>query len=250
MEKIIYYLLNRFVMTNVEKEILSHMKNKNQVIFDIGCYKGYFTKGIIGNDKKNLKNKKFYLFDGNPNSKKFLKDLLNNKNIRFYNLAIHNTNSNKNYYINNFFEPSGSSLIPIYNKDLMWNLTRKIFMKIFNPLKKISGYSKVKVKTQTLDTFCRKKKIKKIDLLKIDTEGNEYNVLQGTKTLLKKNKIFVIYMEISDTKRNYIKKEKKIINFLKRFNFELVSSYKMKSFSILSGLRANDNIFVNRNLIN
>ena len=74
MEKIIYYLLNRFVMTNVEKEILSHMKNKNQVIFDIGCYKGYFTKGIIGNDKKNLKNKKFYLFDGNPNSKKFLKD--------------------------------------------------------------------------------------------------------------------------------------------------------------------------------
>ena len=65
-----------------------------------------------------------------------------------------------------------------------------------------------------------------------------------------KNKIFVIYMEISDTKRNYIKKEKKIINFLKRFNFELVSSYKMKSFSILSGLRANDNIFVNRNLIN
>jgi len=123
-------------------------------------------------------------------------------------------------------------------------------MKIFNPLKKISGYSKVKVKTQTLDNFCRKKKIKKIDLLKIDTEGNEYNVLQGTKALLKKNKIFVIYMEISDTKKNYNKKEKKIINFLKRFNFELVSSYKMKSFSILSGLRANDNIFVNRNLIN
>ena len=250
MEKIIYYLLNKFFMTNIEKEILGYIKNKKQIIFDIGCYKGYFTKGIIENDKRSLRGKKFYLFDANPISKKYLSNLLNNKNIKYFNLAMHNTNGNRNFYINNYFEPSGSSLIPFYQKDFMWNSTRKFLMQLFKPLTKISGYTKIKVKTKTIDKFCNKKKIKKIDLLKIDTEGNEYNVLKGAKSLLKKNKILLIYVEISETKKNYEKKEKKIINFLKKYNFELISSYKMKSFSILSGLRANDSLFVNRNIIN
>ena len=158
MEKIIYYLLNKFLMTNVEKEILSYIKNKKQTIFDIGCYKGYFTKGIIEKEESSLKSKKFYLFDGNPNSKKFLKDLLRMKNVSFFNIAIHNSNGRKKFFINNFFEPSGSSLVPFYQKDLMWNYTRKIFMKLFKPFTKISGYSSINVKTQTLDSFCRKKK--------------------------------------------------------------------------------------------
>lgn len=236
-------------MTNIEKEILGYIKNKRKIIFDVGCYKGYFTKGIISNDITRAR-KFFYMFDANPNAKKYLFNLLKNKNIKYFNLAMHNTNGNKNFYINNYFEPSGSSLIPFYQKDFMWNSTRKFLMQLFKPFTQISGYTKINVQTQTMDNFCNKKRIKKIDLLKIDTEGNEYNVLKGAKSLLKKNRVLLIYVEISETKKNYKKKEKKIINYLKKFNFELVSSYKMKSFSILSGLRANDNLFVNRNIIN
>jgi len=122
-------------------------------------------------------------------------------------------------------------------------------MQIFQPFKKIGDFSEINVQTQTLDDFCLDEKIENIDVLKMDTEGNELNILKGATKLLSENKINVIYTEISDTKKNFIEKEKYIINFLNSYGFELKKKYQIRSFSILSGLRATDNLFVNRNLI-
>ena len=62
--------------------------------------------------------------------------------------------------------------------------------------------------TSTIDEFCQKENIEKIDLLKIDTEGHEEHVLKGAYKTLKKI-IDVIYVEVSD---------KKIILILKKEN--------------------------------
>ena len=51
------------------------------------------------------------------------------------------------------------------------------------------------LKTITLDTFCEKEKISKIDILKIDVEGFENNVFKGAKNLIDNNKINCIQME-------------------------------------------------------
>ena len=82
----------------------------------------------------------------------------------------------------------------------------------------------------------------------MDTEGNELNVLKGAKRLLSENKINIIYTEISETKKKFIEKEKNVIDLLNSYNFELKKKYQIKSFSILSGLRATVNLFVNKNL--
>ena len=95
-----------------------------------------------------------------------------------------------------------------------------------------------------------RKKINNIDVLKIDTEGNELNVLKGAQKLLEQNKINIIYTEISETKKKFLEKEKSVINFLNSYNFELKKKYKIKSFSILSGLKASDNLFINKTLVN
>ncbi len=58
------------------------------------------------------------------------------------------------------------------------------------------------VKTKSIDVFCRENHINHIDLLKLDTEGNEFNVLNGAKTILSENKINAIYTEITETKEN------------------------------------------------
>lgn len=50
----------------------------------------------------------------------------------------------------------------------------------------------------TLDGFAKKEKIKKIDFVKIDIEGNELAVLQGSKDLLRKNRILVIQFEFNE----------------------------------------------------
>ena len=55
-----------------------------------------------------------------------------------------------------------------------------------------------KVSLITLDKFAESQRLKKIDFLKIDVEGFERDVLEGTKTLLKENRIKYLSFEISE----------------------------------------------------
>ncbi len=250
MQSTIYYLLNKIFMNEVEDEILKYLKKGNKTVFDIGCFRGGFTKNFIKNEKKLGIKSNFYLFDPNPITKDYLKTILQDEKIKYFNLALDDSNTQKKFYLNNFFEPSGSSLNTTFKDDKKWKNTRKIFMQIIQPFKKVKDFSEISVQTQTLDNFCLEKKINNIDVLKIDTEGNELNVLKGAKNLLEQNKINIIYTEISETKKNFAEKEKNIINFLNSYDFELKKKYKIKSFSILSGLKASDNLFINKTLKN
>ena len=62
--KLLYYIANYTLQHSFEKEILKILKNeKKLVIFDVGCYRGVFTKAML-----NLVEKRkyiFYLFDIN-----------------------------------------------------------------------------------------------------------------------------------------------------------------------------------------
>ena len=120
-------------------------------------------------------------------------------------------------------------------------------MQILQPFKKINGFSEINVQTKTLDDFCLSENINNIDILKIDTEGNELNVLKGAERLLSKNKIMLIYVEISESKDKFDEKEKNVINFLSSYNFEIKKKYKIKSYSFMSNLKATDNLFLNKN---
>jgi len=126
--------------------------------------------------------------------------------------------------------------------DFFWNLSRKLVT--FNILKK---FIKFKVQTITLDNFCKKKKINKIELLKIDTEGHEFDVLKSGKKILKNTKI--IQLEIMD-KKNFLKKKFiSINNFLLKYNFKLLKVKNIWSISILSNLKAIDVLYVNKNFL-
>ena len=77
-DKLSYYLANYTLQNSFEKEIIKLIKNKSKlVLFDVGCYRGVFTKTIsnlIGKKKH-----KFYLFDINQKVKKYI----TNKEIYF-----------------------------------------------------------------------------------------------------------------------------------------------------------------------
>jgi len=55
---------------------------------------------------------------------------------------------------------------------------------------------KVVVDTITLDSFCEENSIDNIHILKLDTQGHEFDVLLGSQSLLKNQKINMIYMEM------------------------------------------------------
>jgi FkbM family methyltransferase len=54
----------------------------------------------------------------------------------------------------------------------------------------------------TLDQFCEEKGVKKIDYLKIDTEGKDLDVLKGSELLLSKMAIAAIQVEASMNSKN------------------------------------------------
>ena len=71
----------------------------------------------------------------------------------------------------------------------------------------LKSFETIKVKTDLLDNYCEEK-IEKIDILKIDVEGSEIEVLEGSKKMLKNIKI--IQIEIFDTKKLHSQKFEKI----------------------------------------
>lgn len=245
MEKLIYSIFNKIFMNEVESELLEYFGDeKNKVIFDVGCFRGNFTKNIIKHESKKNLQTKFFLFDPNPNAKNYLNFLLKEKNIKYFNIALDNSNTKKKFTLNQYFEASGSSLVSLHKEDKLYNFTRKNFMKIFQPFKKIKDYVEVDVKTQTLDNFCLENKIDRIHLLKLDTEGNEFNILKGAENLLSNNKVKVIYTEICSNKKDYNNKSYEIKNFLKKYNFDHIKSYKIPTLGFLSKLKATDDLFV------
>ena len=59
------------------------------------------------------------------------------------------------------------------------------------------GYTQRKVRVDTIDMFCAGNDIKAIDFLKIDVEGFELNVLQGSRGMIGKNNVRMIQFEFT-----------------------------------------------------
>ena len=241
-DKLFYYLANYTLQHSFEKEIIKLIKKERKlVIFDVGCYRGIFVKTILNLIGK--RKYKFYLFEINRKAKKYLENILKLKNIYYNEIALCNKNGTANYNYNRFFESAGSSLSNVVKNDTRWNFSRKLIMKIL--LQSPKSFVKYKVSTITLDSFLKKNKIKSIEILKIDIEGSEYDLLKGAKTALKKNKIKIILIEIIDKKNLYDKKEKKILNLLKKRNFILKKKANILSISLFSNIKGGDYLFVN-----
>ena len=85
----------------------------------------------------------------------------------------------------------------------------------------------------SLDSYFSEYNLNKIDLIKIDTEGFEYEVLQGLQKNMK-NVNYILFEHHYDDmiKKNY--KFKDIINLLKQNNFKLIIKPKCPSEKVLN----------------
>ena len=229
----IYDLVDKYLMHDFTSAIADDLNKKNYKktlkILDIGCFKENFSKNL----KKKINPKTdFFLFDPNPN--------LKIDGFNYVKLAFSNEIGLKTFYLNTFFPAAGSSLKTIFYNDRLWNFTRKLFTGNFK-----KKYITLRVNVDTLDNYCQKNKIKKIDVLKIDTEGSEMEILEGAKNILKNTNILLI--EVLDTKKCFEKKYIEIIDLLeKKYNFKKVSEKKIWSLETLSNMKAVDLMFKNQ----
>lgn len=189
-----------FLEKTYEKEVTSILlKNlkTDSVFIDVGANIGYYTN-LAGSICKNGKVLAFEPI----------------KRIYEQNLKSIKRNKYKNVELLNF---------------ALGEKTEKSKINIFN--KNVGASSIISGKNQTVDsvekikiTYLDKlfKKIKRIDLIKIDAEGFEYFVFLGMKKLLKKFKPKIVF-EFSPYAYEMINKDlsKKILIFLKKLGYSL-----------------------------
>jgi FkbM family methyltransferase len=160
---------------------------KNPVIFDVGANKGQTIKKYLNifnqptiHSFEPLKNDFNYMYN----------EFKNNKNIFLNNFALGDKNEEKNFNIMAKTENSSFNKI---NHGTDWLKKRSKEYKTTE-----NGYITEiqKVKIKKLDDYVKINNIDKIDLLKIDTQGYEDRVLEGSKNSIKDNKIKIILTEI------------------------------------------------------
>ena len=82
------------------------------------------------------------------------------------------------------------------------------------------------IEIDTVDLFCENKKIEKIDLLKIDTEGFDLNVLKGSAKMLSDGKVKFLFIEVTHDKDNpKTSSFNTISSFLDEYGYKIYGFY-------------------------
>lgn len=158
------------------KKVIQTYKIKS--IFDVGANQGNYARlcldlGFNGN---------LYCFEPHPKTFEVLKKTLKNTTANFFNLGFSRSDGIATIYDHQ--ESDGSEHASLYEE----------------VIQSIHGHKAIQhqIVLTTIDAFLEKNNIEHIGLLKIDTEGNEFNILVGAETTLRNAKIDVIHFEFNE----------------------------------------------------
>lgn len=161
-----------------ESNFIDLIKNEINLSLDIGANIGRYTKLLLEKT-----NSKVVSFEPLPEAFNELKkiELEFSNRLKVFNLAIGENSNNLNLFYGNQKSEKAS---------LIDNLEKLSFIKDNNK-------NKILVKVRNLDSFNDFFKDQKIDFIKIDTEGFEYEVLKGAQKILEVHKPKFIQMEFN-----------------------------------------------------
>ena len=180
-------------------------------IIDIGAHKGEFLENMLKIEKVNS----FYAFEPQKNifnelNEKFSK----NEKITLFNFAMDKEITNKKLKINKL--SMTSSLAEINEKSL--------YLKVKNFLtsSRSNFEDEYEIQTNTVDKIFENISLQK-SLLKIDVEGFEMNVIEGSKTKLKEIPFVLLENQFGNHYKNNNFKD--IIELLSKGNFEICKKF-------------------------
>ncbi len=167
-------IIDRKNKLKIIKYFKNNIGNQSITVLDIGAHKGE----TIDLFYKNFNISKIYSFEPNINLFKGLKSKkkYNKTNkIEIFNLGFGERNEEKEL---NIFKDTSSSTINYINENTNYFRRKKKLMSFFSGNKNFL-VEKQKVQIRKLSEFISDQLIKRIDILKIDTEGYEYNILKN-----------------------------------------------------------------------
>lgn len=156
-----------------------HLKSANPVFFDVGANVGDYATKL----RRQFPTASIYAFEPNNNTYEVMLSALAPLNIHCFNLGMSSKSTAKMMYT---YENEMTSQHASIYKDVLVDL---------------HGADRVKeimFNTTTIDEFCEANGIDHIDLLKIDTEGHEWEVLIGAKRMVEEDRIHLIQFEFNE----------------------------------------------------
>jgi len=184
-QKIILLGMSLFDYSYQKKWIKFLKKNKYnnfKLLIDVGAHKGESIKLF----SKNFVIKKIISFEASPINFQYLKKKIKNNKLGYNNTEIVLENTalgaeDKIIEFNQFNESSSSTIKEIDKESKYYK--RKF--RLINFLNNKETYQKIKIKISKLKDYIEKNNIKKIDFMKIDTEGYEFEILLGLENKIK-----------------------------------------------------------------
>ena len=161
-------------LRNTFKEQKQLLGIENPIIFDVGAHKGE----TVSNYLSLFKNPSIFSFEPTPSSYKMLNNMFNGQ-IKPINKALGSKIGKKEFLIKNVSSCNSFFKIKDYAKKY----------------KNAEENGKILVEVDTIDNFCNKNRIQKVDILKLDVQGYEVEVLKGATSMLTNKKIKLIYAE-------------------------------------------------------
>jgi FkbM family methyltransferase len=227
----IYQFLDLYFHRDKIGNYLLNLNLNPRNIIDVGSHKGESLSFF----SKIFPKSRIFAFEPQKSCFSHLKKLSKSKrNIRVFNYALGNKKENKELYMNTLSTTSTFSKINLKSNHYK--------IKSFLLSNKTAGFfKKEKVQVSTLSFFIKKLKLKKIDLLKIDTEGHELHVLLGLKNNFNKIKVILIEHNFTDYYLNY--NVNKISSYLKKNSFKAIKSFKFPF------MKYTDEIYINTKIL-
>lgn len=162
----------------IKKVLPGTIKNDNPVFFDVGANVGDYTKALLAS----FPEASIHAFEPHPENYLQLNEQISSDKVKTHNIAVGKTSGELTLY--DRADRDGSRHASLHEA-------------VISEIHKQEVVS-VKVTVESLDDFTEKEGIKHIDFLKIDTEGNEFAVLQGASKLLKNGNIGCIHFEFNE----------------------------------------------------
>lgn len=172
------------------------------VIFDVGCNAGSFIRAV----RSYVEDAKIHCFEPHPVLAKYLTDT--------YRDIVQNSVCLANY--------EGKCIINLPTKSVALGsiIKREVFQMLQQHGQSIVEYE---CESQTIDGYCSKLGISKINYLKVDVEGYELQVMLGAKNLLSKRLIEAGHFETGmESEGGYTRED--IVNYLESFGYKVVTT--------------------------
>ena len=172
-----YYLSGeKFLIHTILKK---YIEQRQPVFFDIGANIGDYSieLGLEFPDAS------IYAFEPNPISYRILQSKVKNLNLKFYNIGFGSSESNLDFYT---------------DKNDLGSSHGSFYKEVLTDIHKYKDLLSLRIKSTKLDTFCVDNDISYIDFLKIDTEGNEFDILLGARKLILEDRIKLIQFEFNE----------------------------------------------------